>query len=76
MMEIVPKHFMGRVQNTFYFLGTVLQLGLSIGVATVAHRVSLTAAFAMIGVVYLFSCVFAAWPERSPAEITASATAD
>lgn len=76
MMEIVPKHFMGRVQNTFYFLGTVLQLGLSMAVATVAHRVSLTAAFAMIGVVYLFSCIFAAWPETSPAEMTATATAD
>ncbi|HSB74772.1 MAG TPA: MFS transporter, partial [Terriglobales bacterium] len=26
MMEHVPKHFMGRVQNTFYFAGTVLQV--------------------------------------------------
>jgi MFS family permease len=76
MMEIVPKHFMGRVQNTFYFLGTVLQLGLSMAVASVAHRVSLTAAFAVIGIVYLCSCICAAWPEAAPAEITATAAAE
>src|SRR3954469_17160686 len=29
MMELVPKHFMGRVQNTFYFLGTLMQLAFS-----------------------------------------------
>jgi hypothetical protein len=26
--EQVPKHFMGRVQNTFYFVGTFLQVTL------------------------------------------------
>src|SRR5437867_9696603 len=26
MMEMVPKHFMGRVQNTFFFIATSLQL--------------------------------------------------
>ena len=26
IMEQVPKHFMGRVQNTFYFAGTLLQI--------------------------------------------------
>src|SRR5437870_2625469 len=41
MMEVVPKHFMGRVQNTFYFLGTLLQLVTSIGVGAVAQHVSL-----------------------------------
>jgi hypothetical protein len=25
IMEQVPQHFMGRVQNTFYFMGTALQ---------------------------------------------------
>src|SRR5262249_12694670 len=37
MMEWVPKHFMGRVQNTFYFLGTLLQLAFSFVVGSVAH---------------------------------------
>ena len=29
LMEQVPQHFMGRVQNTFYFFGTLLQVVLS-----------------------------------------------
>ena len=37
MMELVPKHFMGRVQNTFYFLGTLMQLAFSFIVGTVSH---------------------------------------
>lgn len=36
MMEMVPKHFMGRVQNTFFFLGTLLQLVTSIAVGAIA----------------------------------------
>src|SRR5438309_3483176 len=30
LMEMVPKHLMGRVQNSFYFFGTFLQLVLAI----------------------------------------------
>ena len=30
IMEQVPQHFMGRVQNTFYFAGTFLQIILGI----------------------------------------------
>jgi MFS family permease len=66
MMEIVPRHFMGRVQNTFYFFATLLQLFLGMAVGWVAHRVSLTAAFAMIGLVYFAAFASAAWP--APAE--------
>jgi DHA3 family macrolide efflux protein-like MFS transporter len=62
MMEIIPKHFMGRVQNTFYFAGTMLQLVLSIGVAAVANNHGLTPAFAIIGVVYLIACLASIWP--------------
>ena len=39
LMEMVPKHLMGRVQNAFYFAGTFLQLVLAIGVGVVAHKV-------------------------------------
>src|SRR5262249_51336560 len=38
MMDQVAKHFMGRVQNTFFFAGTCLQLVLSLTVGNVAHR--------------------------------------
>lgn len=64
MMEMVPKHFMGRVQNTFYFAGTCLQLGFSILVGTVAHKRSLAAGFAMVGGLYLLACVTGSWPVR------------
>ena len=48
LMEMVPKHLMGRVQNAFYFAGTFLQLVLAIAVGAVAHNVSLVAAFAIL----------------------------
>jgi MFS family permease len=56
LMELVPKHLMGRTQNTFYFMGTLLQLGLAFAVAASAHRIGLTTAFAIIAATYLFSC--------------------
>ncbi len=62
LMEMVPKHLMGRVQNTFYFAGTFLQLVLAICVGTVAHNVSLVVAFAILACVYGLSFVAASWP--------------
>jgi MFS family permease len=62
LMEMVPKHLMGRVQNSFYFAGTFLQLVLAISVGVVAHNVSLVAAFAILAVVYGMSFVAASWP--------------
>ena len=52
MMEKVAKHFMGRVQNTFFFGGMLLQLSLSFVVGVVAHRVSLTLAFFIVAAMY------------------------
>ena len=62
LMEMVPKHLMGRVQNTFYFAGTFLQLVLAICVGTVAHKVGLVAAFAILACVYGLSFLAASWP--------------
>jgi MFS family permease len=62
LMEMVPKHLMGRVQNAFYFAGTFLQLVLALSVGAVAHNVSLVAAFAILAVVYGMSFVAASWP--------------
>ena len=62
LMEMVPKHLMGRVQNAFYFAGTFLQLALALAVGAVAHKVSLVAAFAILGCVYGLSFVAASWP--------------
>ena len=66
MMDLVPKHFMGRVQNTFYFLGTCLQLVFSFTVGTVSHTRSLAMGFAIVGMIYLLSCVAGSWPVKDP----------
>jgi MFS family permease len=62
MMHLVPKHFMGRVQNTFYFAGTSMQIALALSAGVIAHRVSLTAAFALLGMVYALAFVGSVWP--------------
>ena len=51
IMEQVPQHFMGRVQNTFYFAGTALQIILGFLVGAVAQW-NLVAGFSIIGMVY------------------------
>ena len=68
MMEVVPKHFMGRVQNTFYFLGTLLQLITSITVGVIAHHISLALGFAIIGLMYAVAALTSAWPVAKPQE--------
>lgn len=74
IMDVVPKHFMGRVQNTFYFLGTGLQFVMSFVVGTVAHTRGLAQGFAIVGGVYLLACLTGSWPvkERGPAKDTGS----
>src|ERR1700746_723057 len=62
LMEQVPKHFMGRVQNTFYFVGTFLQIALSVATGWMAQKVSLAGGFALIGSMYVFAFISAAWP--------------
>jgi MFS family permease len=72
LMEMVPKHLMGRVQNTYYFVGTFLQIALAIAVGAVAHRVSLVAAFAILASVYGLSFVAASWPVATTVEETSA----
>jgi MFS transporter, DHA3 family, macrolide efflux protein len=64
IMEQVPPHFMGRVQNTFYFVGTALQIVLALLVGTVAQA-NLVAGFSIIGMVYAIGMVSAVWPVRA-----------
>jgi MFS family permease len=75
LMEMVPKHLMGRVQNAFYFAGTFLQLVLAIGVGVVAHKVSLVAAFAILACVYGMSFVAASWPVGTIVAVAETSTA-
>jgi len=67
IMELVPKHFMGRVQNTFYFAGTCLQFCLAILIGAVAHKKSLALAFAIVGSLYLLACITGIWPVKESA---------
>lgn len=62
LMEQVPMHFMGRVQNTFYFFGTFLQVGLGLAVGWIASRISLAAGFGVIAAVYAVAFGSACWP--------------
>jgi MFS family permease len=71
MMEMVPKHFMGRVQNTFFFIGTSLQLVTSIAVGAVAEHISLAVAFSIIGLMYGVAALTAAWPVATPVKVPA-----
>jgi MFS family permease len=71
LMEQVPNHFMGRVQNIFYFFGTGLQLVLAMAVGAVAHNLSLPAGFAIIGLVYAIAFVTSTWPVSEPSTVAA-----
>jgi len=62
LMELVPKHLMGRVQNTFYFAGTFLQLVLALIIGVVAQKVSLVLGFAIQACVYGLAFVAATLP--------------
>ena len=55
------------MQNAFYFVGTFLQIALSLTVGSVAQKVSLAGGFAIIGSVYLVAFLSAAWPIGSEA---------
>jgi DHA3 family macrolide efflux protein-like MFS transporter len=69
LMESVPKHFMGRVQNTFGLIAIGLQLALGLVVGLVAHRYSLTAAFAIIASLYFLAFATAIIPAQKPAPV-------
>jgi MFS family permease len=73
LMEQVPKHFMGRVQNTFYFFGTFLQVSLGLTVGWIASRISLAAGFGVIAAVYAVAFGSACWPIRASKTMAATA---
>jgi MFS family permease len=73
LMEQVPPHVMGRVQNTFYFFGTLLQVSLGLGVGWIASRISLAAGFGVIAAVYAVAFGSACWPIRAQKAVAAVA---
>jgi MFS family permease len=73
LMEQVPQHFMGRVQNTFYFFGTFLQVALALAVGWIASRISLAAGFGVIAAVYAVAFGSACWPVKESKTVAAVA---
>jgi MFS family permease len=73
LMEQVPPRFMGRVQNTFYFFGTLLQVTLGLTVGWIASRISLAAGFGLIAAVYAVAFGSACWPIRATKTMAAAA---
>ena len=65
LMEQVPPQFMGRVQNTFYFFGVLLQITLGLAVGEIASHVSLAAGFGVIAAVYAIAFGSACWPAKT-----------
>jgi DHA3 family macrolide efflux protein-like MFS transporter len=74
LMETVPKHFMGRVQNTIYLAGTSLQLITGMLVGYIAHYIGLAPAFAIIATMYLCGFLAALIPSEQPAAEQSTAT--
>ena len=60
MMEIVPKYFMGRVQNTFFFIASALQICTALLAGEAAHRDGLKFGFYIVAAMYL-GAALAAW---------------
>jgi len=72
MMEMVPKHFMGRVQNTFFFVASGLQILTAMLAGEAAHRNGLKFAFWIVGTMYLGAALAAWWPVRESATVLQS----
>ncbi len=70
MMELVPRHMMGRVQNTFAFLASALQICTALLVGEAAHRDGLIYGFWMVGAMYVGAALAAWLPVRhAPAQV-------
>ena len=52
IMEVVPKHFMGRVQTLFSIFSIIVQIALAPVVGYIAHTISLTLAILSIAFLY------------------------
>src|SRR5271165_3150722 len=62
MMQLVPRHFMGRVQNAFSFVASALQIGTALLAGEAAHRDGLRYGFWIVGAMYVGAAVTAWLP--------------
>jgi MFS family permease len=64
LMQIVPRHFMGRTQSAMAILTTVLQLLMSFALGWLSQQLSLFAGFALLALIYAVG-TFSAFHARS-----------
>jgi MFS transporter, DHA3 family, macrolide efflux protein len=80
LMEVVPQHYMGRVQNTFAMFSRLAQILIAVGLAIVARNAGLIAAFCGLAMVYLLAAAAASAagspPVYSKESVTQMATAE
>jgi MFS transporter, DHA3 family, macrolide efflux protein len=80
LMEVVPQHYMGRVQNTFAMFSRLAQILIAVGLAIVARNAGLIAAFCGLAMVYLLAAAAAGAagspPVYSKESVTQMATAE
>ena len=67
VMQMVPRHFMGRVQNAFAFVASALQICTALLAGEAAHRDGLAYGFWMVGAMYLGAALAAWLPVKSAA---------
>lgn len=60
LMQAVPMHYMGRVQNAFAVVSRLMQMLLGMALGVIAHSAGLTAAFAALGLTYFVAAAAAA----------------
>jgi MFS family permease len=65
LMEAVPEHYMGRVQNTFAIVSRLMQIVIGMTLGVIAHTIGLFAAFCGLAMVYAIAAIAAA-AARSP----------
>ena len=76
MMQMVPKYIMGRVQNTFFFLASGLQILTSLAAGEAAHREGLRYAYWLVALMYVGAALAASWPVRHSANVMEQTAAD
>jgi MFS family permease len=76
MMQTVPKYIMGRVQNTFFFLASGLQIFTSLLAGEAAHREGLRYAYWLVALMYVGAALAASWPVRNSAGVLEQTAAD
>lgn len=74
MMQLVPRHFMGRVQNAFSLLASALQICTALLAGEAAHRDGLRYGFWIVGAMYLGAAIAAWLPVRSMSAVACEAS--